>query len=57
MIQMQKIPQNFQSLPPVPAAERAADMADLFRLALNGWVPAGAGAGLEALFDRMEAVR
>lgn len=36
---------------------RDSDLTDLFRLALSDWMPASAGAGLEALFDRMEGAR
>lgn len=47
--------------PPLPSGSaprlRDADLTDLFQLALTGWMPASAGAGLEALFDRMEAAR
>lgn len=51
--------QNMQTpaLPPRVPLTAAADMADLVRLALTGWMPTSAGAGLEALFDRMEAGR
>ena len=54
---MQKMTPFSKGLPPVPDTDHAVDMADLIRMALNGWLPAGAGAGLEALFDRMEAAR
>ncbi len=54
---MHKMTSFSKGLPPVPDADRAVDMADLIRMALDGWLPAGAGAGLEALFDRVEAAR
>ena len=54
---MQKMTLFPKGLPPVPDVDRSTDMADLIRMALNGWLPMGAGAGLEALFDRMEAAR
>ncbi len=55
---MTEIPKDARpAAAPVLHPDPTMDRADLFRLALGGWITLGAGAGLEALFDRMEAAR